>query len=49
MKFVRKILRHVNYGYVNLPKPVLDCWGGDMAHVEMDFDEKNNTLTLTPR
>lgn len=50
MKFVRRI-QNVSgeYGAMSLPKAIYDCWiGKDYTHVEMLFDEKNNTLIICP-
>jgi hypothetical protein len=49
MNFIRKILGSDLYGSVSLPKSVFDIWTGKgFTHVEMVFDEKNNTLIICP-
>lgn len=50
MKFFRKILNSGGlYGTMSLPKSVFDIWTGKgFTHVEMIFDEKNNTLIICP-
>lgn len=50
MKFLRKILDvSGEYGQVSLPKPIFDSWFcAGFTHVEMIFDEENNTLVICP-
>jgi len=49
MKFLRKlIVRDGQYGSISVPKPVLDAWAS-VETVEMQFDENENTLVITPQ
>jgi hypothetical protein len=50
MKFLRKILNASSkYGTISLPKQVFDIWTlNGFTHVEMLFDEKSNTLIISP-
>lgn len=47
-KFIRKILGG-DYGLMTVPKPVFDSWhNAGFTHLEMLFDEHNNTLVICP-
>lgn len=49
MKFLRKILNAGKYGQMNLPKAIYDNWTAKgFSHIEMLFDERNNTLIICP-
>jgi hypothetical protein len=49
MKILRKILNHGKYGQLNLPKAIYDNWTTKgFSHIEMLFDERNNTLIICP-
>ena len=52
MRFSRKLLvrkgtQSGTYGSLSVPKCVLDVWTS-VATVEMQFDEKTNSLVITP-
>jgi len=50
MKFIRKILGSGLYGAMSLPKLVFDNWiSKGFTHVEMLYDEENNTLVIRPK
>ncbi len=49
-KFIRTIADDSRgYGNMSLPKKIFDRWtGAGFTHVEMIFDEENNTLVVCP-